>query len=294
MLFLGMLAISFAACRDFSFTSFLRGDAIASVGDEKLYIEDVQALFTGDITPEDSLKLLQSYVDQWIKHQLKIQGAEITSPEEEEQVNRMVNDYRNSLLIYQYERKYIEEHLDTLITREEINEYYQSQADEFKLTSPLIKGLVVRFPVGFRQEGQMRIMASSGKKERLQDLIDICIKNNFAYREFIDWTDLSELTASLPRLTNQENARILTGQPPFEVTQGNNRYFVVITDFLREGSPVPLERSVETIRTMIVTKRKQALLNQLEDSLYSAALAKREITIQIDTMLKINEPEITE
>ena len=289
-----MLAVSFASCRDFSFTSFLRGDAIATAGDGKLYIEDVQALFTGDITPEDSLKLLNSYVDQWVKQQLKIQVAQATSPEEEERISRMVNDYRNSLLIYEYEKKYLEERLDTLVTREEINEYYQSETAEFKLASPLVKGLVVRFPAGFRQEGQMRVMAGTGRKERLQDLVDICIKNNFAYKEFTDWTDLSEVTSSLPRLTNQESARMLTGQPPFEVTQGDNRYFVVITDVLREGNPMPLERASERIRTMIVTKRKQELLRNLEDSLYAAALAGKEITIHIDTLVKLNESQIIE
>jgi hypothetical protein len=287
-LFLALSAMMFAACRDFSLNSFLQGDALATVGDKKLYIEDVPFLFTDEMTPRDSLKLLNSYVDQWVKQQLKMEHAEITSSEEQERIDRMVDDYRQSLLIYGYEKKYIDSRLDTTITPQEVSEYYASHVDEFRLASPLVKGLIVRFPTGFRQENQMRIMASTGKKERLQDLIDICIKNNFDYREFPDWTDLSEITAVLPRLTTQETARMLTALPPYELTQGGYRYFLVITDVLRAGSPAPAERVAATIRTMVIIRRKQQLLRQLEDSLFSRALILKEITIHVDTVSTTN------
>jgi hypothetical protein len=279
----GMLAIMLAGCRNFSFISFLRGEALATVGDKRLYIEDVQSLFTGNnLTPGDSLKLLQSYVDQWVKQQLKIEQAGITTREEHERIEGMVDDYRQSLLLYEYDKKYIDANLDTLVTAEEVAEYYRVHAAEFMLSTPLVKGLALRFPVGFRQEGQMRLMAG-GRKERLQDLVDICIKNNFGYREFVDWTELSETTAFLPRMTTAENARILTAMPPFEMTQGDYRYFLVITDVLRPGSEMPLERVDGTIRMRIITRRKQELLARLGEDLYRSALERKEVTVNLDT-----------
>lgn len=287
---LGMVGFLFTGCRDFSFTSFMRGDAIATVGDKKLYIEDVQALFTGGMAPEDSLKLLNSYVDSWVKQQLKIQQAEKAFPDEEERITRMVDDYRNSLLIYEYEKKYIAERLDTAVTGEEIREYYEAHPDEFRLTVPLIKGVAVRFPVGFRQEGQIRIMAASGQPARIQDMIDIAMKNNFAFREFNDWTEAGEMTAFLPRLAEAESARIL-GSSFFETTQDNNRYFVVATDVLKEGSPMPLDRASETIRTLIVTRRKQELVRKMEDELLEKAVDRKEVKIQIDTPVATTDGE---
>lgn len=292
-----MVGFLFTGCRDFSFTSFMRGDALATVGDKKLYIEDVQALFTGGLAPEDSLKLLNSYVDSWVKQQLKIQQAEKAFPDEEERITRMVDDYRNSLLIYEYEKKYIAERLDTAVTREEIREYYDANPDEFRLAVPLIKGFVVRFPAGFRQEGQMRIMAVSGQPARIQDLVDIAMKNNFAFREFSDWTEAGEMTAFLPRLNEADNARMLGASPFFETTQGEFRYFVVVTDLLREGVLMPLDRASETIRTLIVTRRKQELVRKMEDELLEEAIDRKEVRIQIDTAVVATgeEPiEITE
>ncbi len=148
-----LLAVS---CKNFSLTRFLRGDALASVGDKRLYPEDVAPLFTPGITAADSLKLLNSYVDNWVKQQLKIRMAETYSPEEEERIARMVNDYRNSLLIYEFEKQYLGSRLDTAVTAEQIGEYYAAGGDGFRLTEPLVKAIAIKFPVGFRQEGQMR------------------------------------------------------------------------------------------------------------------------------------------
>ena len=290
---LGLVALTLTGCRDFSFSSFMRGEALAVVGDKKLYPEDVQTLFMADLSPEDSLKLLNSYVDLWVKQQLKIQEAEKAFPEDEERITRMVEDYRNSLLIYEYEKDYVGSRLDTLITPAEIDDYYTNHADEFRLIVPLVKGVVVRFPVGFRQEGQMRIMATSAKTERLQDLVDIAVKNNFGYREFDDWVEVNEMTAFLPRLGEAEVLRLLAANPLYEFENNGTRYFVVLTDVLPAGAPMPVDRAAATIRTMIVTRRKQELIRNLDDSLYRHALAMKEAVIQIDTLKEIIERQDT-
>ena len=49
---------------------------LAEVENKKLYLHDVSPIFTPNMTSEDSLKILRSYVDQWVKKQLKIKEAE--------------------------------------------------------------------------------------------------------------------------------------------------------------------------------------------------------------------------
>ena len=278
-----LAAFALGGCRDFSFTSFMRGDVVASVGEQKLYTEDVRSLFTG-LTPDDSLKLLQSYVEKWVKQQLKTQQAEKMSPQAGERIERMVEEYRRSLLIYEYEKAYIDQRLDTVVTADEIRAYYDSAPDRFRLAVPLIKGVVVRFPAGFRQEGQMRLMALSGQSDRIQDMIDIAVKNNFSYREFTDWTEAGNLTVFLPRLSETENERLLRSPGLFETTQGEHRYFVAVTGLLSAGSPMPLERAAETIRTLIVTRRRQELVRTMEEELLHEGIRLKEVTIHVDTV----------
>ena len=273
------------SCKNFSFSSFLRGDAIATVGDKKLYFEDISSLFTPGIDPQDSLKLLNSYVDNWVKQQLKIQMAETYFTEEQERITQMVNDYRNSLLIYEFEKYYLAERLDTTVTREEINEYYAAHRSEFRLSEMLVKAIVIKFPVGFRQETEMRRLTGfTSNKDQYQNLLDMAIKNNLEYREFSDWTELSEVVALLPRLTEAENSRLRSGITFFEKTQDNMRYFMVLTDMLGEGTPMPVDRAAQTIRTLIMNRRRQEAIKTMEDGLLQAALQSRDVTIQVDTV----------
>lgn len=281
---LGVAGLSLAGCRDFSFSSFMRGDLVASVGDRKLYAEDVRSLFTG-LEPADSLKLLQSYVDSWVLQQLKTRQAEnSTSAEARKRIETMVEDYRQSLTLYEFDKQYIDARLDTVLTDQEIREYYDADPERFRLAVPLIKGVVVRFPAGFRQEGQMRMMAQSGQPDRIQDLIDMAIKNNFPYREFTDWTETAPLTSFLPRMSEEETARMLRSTGLFETSQGENRYFVVVTDLLREGAPMPLDRAARTIHTLIITRRKQQLLRMMEEELLRNAQLLKEVKINVDTL----------
>ena len=68
------------------------------MGDSKLFAYDVSTIFTPGLSAEDSLKLLESYVDQWVKKQLKIEEAERMFEESQEDIDRLVQEYRNSLL----------------------------------------------------------------------------------------------------------------------------------------------------------------------------------------------------
>ncbi len=271
-------------CRDFSFSAFMRGEPVASVGEQRLYAGDIPLQFNG-LTPADSLKLLRSYVEGWVRQQLIIRQAEQASTSEAEaRVEAMVEEYRRSLLIYEYEKAYIDARLDTVITAEEIREYYETNADDFRLATPLIKGVAVRFPAGFRQESQLRQMAVGGQPERVDDLIDIAVKNNFAFREFNDWSEPAQVTAFLPRMSEAENERMLRAAPSFfETEQGGNRYFVVVTGLLPAASPMPPERAEGTIRTLIVTRRRQQLLRALEEELLRQAAALEEVKINVDT-----------
>ena len=64
------------SCKRFA-NPFAGSDKVlAEVGGEKLYVHDLSSIFTPDMAPEDSVKILGSYVDRWVKMQLKIQEAE--------------------------------------------------------------------------------------------------------------------------------------------------------------------------------------------------------------------------
>ncbi len=276
------LPLAMSACKDFSFSSYIKGDALAVVGDAELYPEDVASVFTPGMNPEDSVKLLRSYVDRWIMQQLKIQRAERLFSEDDSRIEKMVEDYRNSLLIYEYEKQYVDQRMDTVVTPEEVAKYYTDNAEEFRLTAPLVRGFLVKVPVGFRQEAKLRELARSGKEESYQDFMDICLKSGLEYREFPRWTDYSVVVGALPRLSEEDYKRLQQERGFYETQEGDYRYFLVTTVLLREGTPVPLELALPNVRTLILNRRRQEMLRQMEDSIYNAALHDKEVRVNVD------------
>ena len=119
---------------------------LAEVEDKKLYLHDVSPIFTPNMTSEDSLKILRSYVDQWVKKQLKIKEAERMLEESQKDIDQMVQEYRNSLLTHKVDQFYVDKNIDTLFTDTQIADYYNQNKADFILDKTLVKARIVRIP----------------------------------------------------------------------------------------------------------------------------------------------------
>ena len=106
---------------------------LAKVGDKRLVIEDLDNIFYNGISKEDSIKLLTTVVDSWIKNQIKIRYAQSIKINKMNEIEKKVTEYKNQLLIHQCELNYIDYHVDTLVTDSQIEFYYNNSEGEFML-----------------------------------------------------------------------------------------------------------------------------------------------------------------
>lgn len=84
-----------------------------------------------DATAEDSAEVAKNYIDNWIKRQLILQVAEKYLTAEQLDIERRVQDYKESLIIYSYENELIQQKLDTVVSQDEIEAYYQQYEENF-------------------------------------------------------------------------------------------------------------------------------------------------------------------
>ncbi|MCK7534950.1 MAG: hypothetical protein MZV63_30130 [Marinilabiliales bacterium] len=61
-------------------------------------------------------------------------------------MNRQLNEMRNNLLIYQYQQQMIIQKLDTMVTDNELQDYYVGNLSTFTLTSNLVRALFIKVP----------------------------------------------------------------------------------------------------------------------------------------------------
>jgi len=70
---------------------------------------------------------------------LKQKAEENLTNEENTIYNKLVQDYKQSLLVNGYKERLIQQQLDTVISEDEIEEYYNSNSNNFRLNEELIK-----------------------------------------------------------------------------------------------------------------------------------------------------------
>ena len=116
---------------------------IAQIGSSRLCKEDLQGYFPHNLTREDSINLTRRYIDSWALNRLLVLEARRELSKQEMDVESLVEEYRNQLLIYRLENKYVARELDTAVTLDEKQEYYRDRSSEFKTENGLVKGWTV-------------------------------------------------------------------------------------------------------------------------------------------------------
>ena len=254
---------------------------VASVGERKLLSDDVEYIFTENMTTEDSLVILESYINMWINNQLKLERAELMFSESQEDIDNMVEEYRNSLLNYKLDQHYINKNIDGTITESDINDYYSKNSKEFRLDNIIVKGRVAIIPESYRQSVKLLELMKSPNSEKQQDFIDICDKNNFQLVNFDDWVDFSKLLGYLPTRKEESYTKLLNKSEVQFMSDESNKYLFNIYESKNKGDIAPIEFTKDKIRKIILNQRRVDVIKAYEDSLYVKAKQANRISINI-------------
>ena len=281
------------ACRELPHP-FEYDKVVAQVGDKKLRESDVQSIYAQAETAEDSVALLEIYVDRWVKNELKLRAAENLFRDSEEAIEAMVAEYRNSLLTRRLDQYYVDQELDTLFTEAQIEEYYNRHPSDFRLDRTIVRGRQVRVPSTFRQANKLRELMRSTSEEKLQDWRDMCQKSNLEMQEYSSWVDYSEFLSTLPTSRGRKYEELLKLGQLQEMRDDDGRYYFVITEIRRTGDAAPLERVRETIRRILFNQRQSEIIRAHEERIYTEALASGELRINLGDEEVVEEITPTE
>ena len=188
-------------------------------------------------------------------------------------IDRMVEEYRQSLLIRKLDQFYVDRLVDTTFTAEELKAYYNSHKSDFKLDRPIVKGCVVRVPKGYRQRARLKELMASKQEARQQDFRDICLKQEFRFEEYTEgWVDWSDFLNQLPTMRSESYDALLNKTGIQEMSDRENYYYFRIDEVRRAGDVVPLERLQQTIRRILFNGRQQQVIRDHEEQLYNASM----------------------
>lgn len=253
---------------------------LARAGNEYLYLSDIKGVVPKGTPPTDSVLMVKNYIDMWLRNRVVLRYAEKNLEASEKDFSRQIEEYRNSLLIYTYETKLIQQKLDTAVSMQEIEEYYEKNKDIFKLRDNIVKMIFFRLSIDSVKAAQVaRKMLEADTITNFDQLERFCLLRTSAYVVSLNsWYSFSDLQKLAPIVTYNEEL-FLKNNRLIELTDDRWRYFIRIYRFLTREATSPLSIEINNIRTIILNARKQELLNQMRNELFERALRKKEIEI---------------
>ena len=254
-------------------------NAIARVYDKYLYSHDIKDLVPKDATPQDSSMIVKSFVDDWIKQNIVLHQAESNLLEEHKNVERQLQEYRNSLITFAYEQELVRQRLDTTVTEQEIEQYYNDNKQNFLLKSNIVKATFIKAAKKTPKIDKLKTWFNSSKEKDRQLLEEFCFQYAIDYSlNDNDWMQFDDLLKRVP-IKTYDKEEFLRNNRNIETADSVNIYLIKITDFKTNESVSPLDFVKDNIKNLIINKRKLALIEQMQKSAFDQALKNNDFEI---------------
>ena len=266
------------SCRAIS--SLLHDDeVVAEVNGVKLYRAELDAVIPNGISAADSAALAMKYIDTWASDHVYLKIAEQQLSKSEKDVTKELEDYRKSLLKYRYEQLYVNERLDTTVTDEMVDEYYEAHADKFVLQRPIVRARYLNIVADSPVLKQLRKMMKSSEPNDLVEADSLAYSSALKFMTWNnDWVDAALLAGEFGRDYNSLLASMSGGWIEQKDTTGYLK-LAYIPEMIAKGRQAPVDYCAPMIKDMIISARKQALISGLERDLLEDARENGNFTI---------------
>lgn len=254
--------------------------AVARVDDKYLYQDELVGIVDQNSTAEDSAARVTAYINSWIRKQLLIGEAMKRININEAEVERKVLDYRYSLIGYEYQNYYIQQHLDDSISEKDIDDYYRTHLDNFVLKQNIVRGTYIKVPRTAPRTAKLKDMIFSEKEKDQSELKSYCLSFSVAYHlSDSSWIAFDKLVVNSPMIEIPNKIQFLKTNPFHETSDADFLYFLKVDDYKISDNISPLEFVKEDIRNILLNKRKVELARTLEDEVYKNAVKQKNFEI---------------
>ncbi len=249
--------------------------ALAKVFNKTLYLSEMDGMIPQGASSEDSVLIINGYVERWIRETLLLHEAERNIPSDLN-IDKLVRDYRASLIRNNYEQILMEEMLDSTITQAELTEFYENNKQQYQLETPIIRCYFIKVPLPVPEEDQLQHNWNSRKPEDFAKLV--AYSNQYASAHMLAdsaWTKVEELANELPAGTL--NSSNLNSRREFIQKDDRFQYYFRLLEMKNRQEIAPLAYIEDQARKVILRKRKIQLLEQIKEDMYNREMRRDNI-----------------
>ncbi len=252
---------------------------LAKVYDNYLYEHDLEGIITENVSHRDSIVIVRNYVNNWIKTQLMVEKAKYNLSDEQLNFEKRLENYENSLIIFEYESKLVSQKLDTSINETELKTFYDTHLNDFELKENIVK---VFYSIVDKDISEKKLIEDT---YHLADTLVIdsleVLSETFNFFVQLDtsiWVSFENLKKRIPIETyNQE--LFLKNKRFVNISDDEKYYLLMFVDFKIKDETSPFELVEKNIRDIIIAKRKIELVKKVRVEIFDQAVLNNDFEI---------------
>ena len=257
-------------------------DILVQVGTETLSSKELRANMPLGLSSSDSTKFARAYIRSWIDSKLvgEIAARNIGDID---RIDQLVEEYRNDLIMWEYRQRMYESHADKTLSSDSINAYYLAHKQDFKTSTPYIKGIYIKVPEDSPNINKLKKWYCSGNASDIEQIEKQGLSEAIHYDYFIDrWVEWEQIESRIPYdFGNNANA-FVSSHKKVETTIGGFTYLLYISDYLKSGSEMPVEVATQQIKDILINKNRIEYDKELRQQLYEQGVKDGDIKILCD------------
>jgi len=273
-IFILNLIVFFSSC--VHKTNEISRQPLLQVEGNYLYLDEVQQAIPANVAKTDSAEIANNFIKKWIIETLMYENAKRNISNQEE-IEKLVEEYRKSLTIHKYQQQLIQERLSRNIPEDEIKNFYEKYKEQLVATESYIQGLLLIVPPTAPQIATVREWVKSDNQKALENIEKYSLRNAIEYLYFGNkWMPFSEILKKIPLQIN-DPVSFLASNSFVELSDSAKHYFLKISAFVPAGETMPYEIAKEDISHTLLHKKEADFISQFESELYNDAIKKKKI-----------------
>ena len=284
------LALSVTACRNLPalLEDSVELDVVATVDNKTLLSSDIKRDMPKELSGVDSVTFAKMYIENWVLNQLKMRRAEEVLSSHQADIERLVEGYRQSLIMRQLDQYYIDNTIDLEVTDKQLSAYYRANSASFKLDHDKVRGVVVKAPKNFRNISTLTTaLKGVAKRGDAEEVRALCEKHNLQFSDLMaQWVTYSDFLSNLPTERSSSYAALLGKSGVQQMSSDSANFYFVIVEVARKGEVAPLECVKEDIKRRLYAERRSDIVGKYEAELKHDAIVSGRVSIADSTLLR--------
>lgn len=273
-----VLCLLLTSCNFFKSTDNRK--PIARVNDSYLYEADVAEVVPLGASKEDSIIMVNAYINRWARQLLLMDGAMLNiSENKQKDFSKLVEQYKNDLYTKAYLEGLVKKSIDTSVNVAEAEVFYEANKESFKLNDDLLQFRYISLPSNYKDIDTIknRLKRFKANDKRYLDSISVQFKS-YSLNDSI-WIKVSQVIEKVPVVTVTNKNELLKKTNFLQLKDSLNLYLMQVNDVRLQNDYAPLDYVKTSIKQIVINKRKLELIKQLENDITKDAIKNNQFEI---------------